>query len=257
VLLDGRVVAVKLQYPDARRLILTDLGNIHRVLRALGKKAEAGVVREYRSRMAMEFDYEAEASTMNAVAAFFDPRHRDGAVAALPPRPSVGSSVVVPRCHVALSTRRLLVMDFVPGTSLRDSLRSQVAAASALPYLLRVPRLLSIRSATKRRLRTLLEAQGAQIFTLGTFNADPVRSTAPLPCTPLAYRPSGIGPRASRVAHRPSGIGPQLRPRSAPRCRSTRATCFSCTGRQASQLPSLASSTSDAPRHSRPRSACP
>ena len=48
---DGRTVAVKIQYPDARRLILTDLGTIHRLLRTLGKRAEAGVVAEYRSRM--------------------------------------------------------------------------------------------------------------------------------------------------------------------------------------------------------------
>ena len=41
---DGRTVAVKLQYPDARSLILTDLGNIHFILRCLGKQEEAHVV---------------------------------------------------------------------------------------------------------------------------------------------------------------------------------------------------------------------
>ena len=52
-------VAVKLQYRDARSLILADLANIHRVLRVL-KPEFAGVVREYRRRVRGEFDYEAE-----------------------------------------------------------------------------------------------------------------------------------------------------------------------------------------------------
>ena len=153
----GRVVAVKLQYPDARSLILADLGNIHNLLRFLGKKAEAGVVREYRSRMSQEFDYLQEGRTMNTVAAYFNS----------------SSAVVVPRCVDGFSTRHLLVMDFLEGRSLRDTLRSRYAAALRYPAPIRLPLLLSLRTSAKRKLGTLLRAQAQQIFSLGTFNADP------------------------------------------------------------------------------------
>jgi predicted unusual protein kinase regulating ubiquinone biosynthesis (AarF/ABC1/UbiB family) len=161
---ENKTVAVKLQYPDARQLILTDLGNIGRVLRVLGKKAEAAVVREYRSRMSQEFDYTGEARTMGEVADFFDDAGRSG---------GVGRRVAVPRPHAEWCTRRLIVMDYVEGRSLRESLRERLRRSEALPPVLRVPRLLSLRWEAKRKLSTLLEAQAAQIFRLGTFNADP------------------------------------------------------------------------------------
>ena len=160
----GRTVAVKLQYPDARRLILTDLGNIHRVLKVLGKKAEAAVVREYRSRMSLEFDYGAEARTMGEVADFFDDAESCG---------KVGRCIVVPRPHAEWCTGRLIVMDFVQGRSLRESLRESFRRCQTLPTILRVPRLLLLQWEAKRKVSTLLDAQGAQIFRLGTFNADP------------------------------------------------------------------------------------
>ena len=161
----GRVVAVKLQYPDARSLILSDLGNIHRVLKTLRKEAEAGVVVEYRKRMSMEFDYVTEARTMNAVAEFFEggPALRTG----------ITSRVAVPKCLVELSTRKLLVMDFIEGGSLRDSLRAKVAAAERHSIVFRLPMLLRVQHLAKTQLRTLLDAQAQQIFRLGTFNADP------------------------------------------------------------------------------------
>lgn len=41
---NGRTVAVKLQYPDARSLILNDLNTIHSLLKCVGKEEEASVV---------------------------------------------------------------------------------------------------------------------------------------------------------------------------------------------------------------------
>jgi predicted unusual protein kinase regulating ubiquinone biosynthesis (AarF/ABC1/UbiB family) len=128
----------------------------------------------------MEFDFVEEGVTMNAVANFFD--HDAGTSSStadgsrrmqLPGPPAVGRKVVVPRCYPELSTKRLLVMDYMEGGSLRDSLRSRYQAAQAQPLLLRLPRLFMLRHDTKNKLSTLLQAQGEQIFTLGTFNADP------------------------------------------------------------------------------------
>ena len=131
----------------------------------------------------MEFDFVEEGTTMNAVASFFDRNapaisaasvSGDGASRTRSPgTPSVGRMVVVPRCYPELSTRRLLVMDYMEGGSLRENLRSRYKAAQAQPLLFRLPRLLMLRHDTKRKLSTLLQAQGEQIFTLGTFNADP------------------------------------------------------------------------------------
>ena len=183
---NGREVAVKLQYPDAQRLILSDLGNIHNVLRSLGKEAEAGVVREYRSRMSLEFDYLAEGSTMNRVAEFFGSGPRDdeyfgggqldangaGRLAEIAST-HVSERVSVPRAYPELTTRRLLVMDYLHGESMRDALRGKVASYQSYPLPLRLPLLLGLRRKTTRQLHTLLDAQAQQIFRLGTFNADP------------------------------------------------------------------------------------
>ena len=185
-------VAVKVQYPDARSLILTDLSNIHRILKCLGKEAEAGVVREYRGRMAQEFDYETEGRTMNTVAAFFDS-----------PTNPLYRRVTVPRYNESLSTRRLLVMDFVQGQSLRGALRSRVEALPALPLFLRVPSALSLRRSTKRKLATLLEAQGLQIFRLGTFNADPHPGPCPQPGSPPSTLPNVFHFVSRRVLQHP------------------------------------------------------
>ena len=122
--------------------------------------------------MSMEFDYEAEGVTMNVIADFFD-HDIDSTTVSGTTTPSVGRKLVVPRCLPELSTRRMLVMEYVEGGSLRDNLRGRYKAALEQPFLLRLPRLLMLRQDTKHMLSTLLEAQGEQIFTLGTFNADP------------------------------------------------------------------------------------
>ncbi|EOD33851.1 ABC1 family protein [Emiliania huxleyi CCMP1516] len=191
----GRVVAVKLQYPDAKRLILSDLGNIHGVLTVLGKKAEANVVKEYRSRMGQEFDYEEEGRTMNAVSSFFGRGGSSGGGGGGGGRSTgarrLASRLVVPRCYEGLSTRKLLVMDFVEGRSMREALLARVAALDRYPPPIRLPLLLSLRASTERQLALLLRAQALQIFELGTFNADPHPGNVFL--VPRARRGLGLG----------------------------------------------------------------
>ena len=77
----------------------------------------------------MEFDFVEEGITMNAVASFFDRDapaiSGDGASRARSPgTPSVGRMVVVPRCYPELSTRRLLIMDYMEGFSDRQASRA-------------------------------------------------------------------------------------------------------------------------------------
>ena len=213
----SRSVAVKLQYPDARRLILTDLGNIHRVLKVLGKPAEAGVVKEYRSRMSQEFDYFAEGRTMNEVADHFGGSHS-----------TLGRRIKVPRCIQALSTRRLLVMDYVEGVSLRDDLRGRATRARSRPAPLRWPTLLLLQRDAKAKLKLMLDAQAEQIFRLGTFNADPHRGTcccchtmAALPrswhCSILDATRLSPCPSARRLQSSTSGSPNQMKMRSSTR----------------------------------------
>jgi len=158
----GQVVAVKLQYPDARNLILTDLFAIVRWLRVLGRKAEADSIHETRMRIAQEFDYMAEGRTMDAVANFF----ASGSSA-------VSKRVEVPHYHQELSTKRLLVMDFMEGRTMKDVILSKVESLEGKPAVVRWPRLLALRHDTLKKLKTLIRAQAAQVFALGTFSADP------------------------------------------------------------------------------------
>ena len=67
--------------------------------------------------------------------------------------------VDVPRCIAPLSSRRLLVMDFVEGVSLRDHLRARLERACSRPVLLRWPTLFLLQREAKARLSLLLDAQ--------------------------------------------------------------------------------------------------
>src|SRR3954467_1305017 len=100
---DGRVVAVKVQYPGMAEAVEVDLRNlglllplVKRLAPGLDTQALAGELRE---RIAEELDYEIEAQNHRAVArAYRD--HPD---------------VYVPKVHTALSSRRVLVTDLLHG----------------------------------------------------------------------------------------------------------------------------------------------
>jgi predicted unusual protein kinase regulating ubiquinone biosynthesis (AarF/ABC1/UbiB family) len=103
---DGRPLAVKLQYPDMQSAVESDLGQL-RALMAMGRQLVASVdtreiVEEISARSREELDYAREANAMALYRAFFEGR----------------SDVAVPQPDAALSTGRLLTMDWLEGRGL-------------------------------------------------------------------------------------------------------------------------------------------
>ena len=156
----NETVAVKVMFPGGRRLILSDLANVRRVLRVV-KPALLPAVDEFRERVSGEFDYAEEARRMDACAAFVE---KNG-----PKR------VTIPRSKRALTTEKVLTMDWLAGRSLRDELERRAAAAERTRFApLRLWRYLSLRNAASSALRDVAAAQGAMIFSPDCgFSADP------------------------------------------------------------------------------------
>lgn len=101
--IDGREVAVKVQYPGIAEAVETDLRNvqilfplIRRLAPGLDVKAVMGELRE---RIGEELDYEIEAQNQRRVARAFRGH----------------PFVVIPEVDTALSTRRVLVTEFIDG----------------------------------------------------------------------------------------------------------------------------------------------
>ena len=100
---DGRQVAVKVQYPGIAEAVETDLRNMNLLLplvRRLAPGLDArALLGELHERIAEELDYELEAQRHREVERHF----RDHPF------------VVVPRVHTDLSSRRVLVTDYIDG----------------------------------------------------------------------------------------------------------------------------------------------
>lgn len=103
---DGRRVAVKVQRPNIRKIIASDLETLERVARVLDGHTEVGrsvefttLIDEFRKSLARELDYKVEADHLNAFAQ---------AMEAYP-------NLVVPRPIADYSTERVLTMELVPG----------------------------------------------------------------------------------------------------------------------------------------------
>jgi ubiquinone biosynthesis protein len=141
-LVTGEEVALKVQYPEARRLFPTDLRSLRwavRVTRWLQPSLDLRVVaNELAAFVELELDFEREASSTDRVRANLasDP------------------TIVVP--HVYRATRRILILEFLHGTPL-----SNPAALRARSVDLR---------ATLRRIATLY---ATMIFEHGFFHGDP------------------------------------------------------------------------------------
>ena len=110
---DGRVLALKVQKPDVSAVIATDLGVLHSTFWTMEKLVPslravnlAPIMAEIRQRMLAETDFLAEA------------RHIDDFVAFL--KQTGNTAVTAPSVHHDLSTKRVLVMDFLVGKSLVD-----------------------------------------------------------------------------------------------------------------------------------------
>lgn len=108
---DGESVAIKIQYPEAERLYRSDLALVRSIV-ALASRLFPGfplreAVLDVAHFIALELDFEREAASTERVRR---------ALAGDP-------SVVVPRLHAGLSTRRLLVLEFLDGTPIHETAR--------------------------------------------------------------------------------------------------------------------------------------
>lgn len=144
VLRDGRRVAVKVQYPEVAELVRSDLANLRALFRAIGwLEADFDLlplVDEFGSHVPRELDFLAEARNAERVAGMFVGR----------------SDVRVPSVHRELSTRRVLVMEFIDGVKITER-AALVEAGFDLEQLM----------------RTLIEAWCEQVLVHGFFQADP------------------------------------------------------------------------------------
>jgi predicted unusual protein kinase regulating ubiquinone biosynthesis (AarF/ABC1/UbiB family) len=141
---DGRRVAVKVQYPEIAALVRSDLANLRTLFRTIdwleGQFDLLAIVEEMGRTVPRELDFLAEARASSRMAALFAAR----------------DDVHVPRVHHELTTRRVLVMDFVDGIKITD--RAALDAASV---------------DLDRIVRTLIEAWCEQVLVHGFFQADP------------------------------------------------------------------------------------
>jgi predicted unusual protein kinase regulating ubiquinone biosynthesis (AarF/ABC1/UbiB family) len=145
----NRPVAVKVQQPDAKLLMASDLGNF-RLLAEILQRTElkfdlVGPLNELSQRLNSEFDFEREARSMNMVRDMLRNRVR---------------GVRVPLAIEPLVTQRLLVMEFLEGSPL-----------SKLNGKIRSKRVL--RRFGKRIIKKMGEAYGEMILMHGFFQADP------------------------------------------------------------------------------------
>lgn len=139
----GEEVAVKVQYPGIEDAIRADLRNValmDRLLTTLFPHQDKGALSaELEERLLEECDYLVEADNQEAFASMFADQRQ----------------VLVPRVHRALSTKRILVSDFIAGESFADFKRSATQAEK------------------NRAGETLFRVAWQSIFTHGVFNADP------------------------------------------------------------------------------------
>lgn len=113
----GERVAVKIQYPGIARTIEADFANLSALLLPLrltkGWEVARAQLEDARDTLLRETDYELEARELERARPLFD--EEDG--------------ILVPRVHRALSSRRVLTMDLLPGLHLRDFLATRPTQA--------------------------------------------------------------------------------------------------------------------------------
>jgi predicted unusual protein kinase regulating ubiquinone biosynthesis (AarF/ABC1/UbiB family) len=107
-LLDGREVAVKVQYPGVAAAVRADMQNLGLILR-LAKRIAPGmdpkaIGEEIRSRIGEELDYELEAQNQRALARLFRGH----------------PFIVIPDVVTSLSHERMMVSEFVHGAGFED-----------------------------------------------------------------------------------------------------------------------------------------
>jgi len=143
-LIDGRRVAVKVQYPEIATLVRSDLGSLRFVLGALARVERdfdwQPLVDELADAVPRELDFVQEGESAERVAR--DLAHR--------------GDVRVPGVIWEHSTRRVLVMEYADGIRIGDVAALRAAGVD-----------------TGRLARSLLEIWSEQILARGFFHADP------------------------------------------------------------------------------------
>ena len=117
---DGRAVAVKVQYPDVETLVAADLTVLERIVKVVARLAPSIDLRpilDYlKETLPLELDFRREAESMASLRAAL--AHR--------------SDVVIPAPFPELSTKRLLVMEYIEGIKITD--REALERAGISPH---------------------------------------------------------------------------------------------------------------------------
>jgi predicted unusual protein kinase regulating ubiquinone biosynthesis (AarF/ABC1/UbiB family) len=143
-LLDGRPVAVKVQYPEIEEIVRIDLRTLQRIFRLAARLAPnyglEQVYREIRDMVLQELDFREEARNSARIASNFE-GHAD---------------LVFPTVIGQLSTARVLTTEWLEGIKINDVLRLDAAGVD--------------RKALAKR---VVSAYCKQIFSDGVYHADP------------------------------------------------------------------------------------
>lgn len=141
---NGQSVAVKIQYPEIEDLVRFDLANLRTLFQAVGLFERdfdlLPLVNELSHHLPLELDFVHEGINAERVAEFF--RQRD--------------DIHVPRIHWEITSRRVLVSDFVSGVKISDTESLDKAGLDRSQIM-----------------QSLAEAYCEQIFVHGFFHADP------------------------------------------------------------------------------------
>jgi ubiquinone biosynthesis protein len=143
-LYDGREVAVKVQYSEIAGIIATDLAVLQRIVKLVARffpAVQLQPILEYlKETLPLELDFKREAAAMTELRAAL--QHR--------------TDVLVPEEIPELSTKRLIVMEFIGGIKITD--RAALLEAGISPHA--VAQLLD-------------DVFAEQVFRLGILHADP------------------------------------------------------------------------------------
>lgn len=113
ITMDGKMLAVKVQYPGVKRSIDSDVDNVATLIKLTGlvpKSLDIGpLLQEAKAQLHQEADYEREADMLN--------RYRD-LVEATDIRCEGQSAFVIPKPYAPLTTSTVLAMDFIEAHNL-------------------------------------------------------------------------------------------------------------------------------------------
>ena len=149
----GQAVAVKVQYPNAERLMKGDLRNLRRLAEFLQRTELKfdllSAIKELQKQIKNEFDFVREAQNMDSIGA------------------KLASSVPAVRLPKSIrATRHTLIMTFVDGPNLSKMDEFRASPSRFIPGILK-------QRAGKKLLDVLAQAWGAMLFDLRAFQADP------------------------------------------------------------------------------------